>query len=117
MADMEPIGKTTSKNASVVDYILISENLARYVETFDILEFDCIISDIHCPVNAVFNLELEKEDDLSNNTNHTRSEHVIENKWKSDSAASFQSSVSDDCIELILHTMDRAEAGEIIQQM
>ena len=31
-------------------------------------------------------------------------------KWKSDSAASFQSNVSDECIELILHTMDRAEA-------
>ena len=41
---------------------------------------------------------------------HTRSEHVIKYKWKSDSAASFQSNVSDECIELILHTMDRAEA-------
>ena len=38
------IGKTTCKNASVVDYILISENLSPYVEKFDILEFDCIIS-------------------------------------------------------------------------
>ena len=74
------------------------------------MEFDCIISDIHCPVNAVFNLVLEKEDDLSNNTLHTRSEHVIKYKWKSDSAASFQSNVSDECIELILQTMDRAEA-------
>ena len=74
------------------------------------MEFDCIISDIHCPVNAVFNLVLEKEDDLSNKTLHTRSEHVIKYKWKSDSAVSFQSNVSDECIELILHTMDRAEA-------
>ena len=104
------IGKTTCKNASVVDYILISENLAPYVEKFDILEFDYIISDIHCPVNAVFNLVLEKEDDLSNKTFHTRSEHVIKYKWKSDPAASFQSNVPDECIELILHTMDRAEA-------
>ena len=76
----------------------------------DILEFDCIISDIHCPVNTVFNLVLEKEDDLSNKTLHTRSEHVIKYKWKSDYAASFQSNVSEECIELILHTMDRAEA-------
>ena len=88
------IGKTTCKNASVVDYILIS---APYVDKFDILEFDCIISDIHCPVNAVFILVglLEKEDDLSNKTLHTRSEHVIKYMWKSDSAASFQSNVSD----------------------
>ena len=69
--------KGIGKNTSVVDYNLISENLAPYVEKFDILEFDCIISDIHCPVNAVFNLVLEKEYDLSNKTLHTRSEHVI----------------------------------------
>ena len=61
-------------------------------------------------VNAVFNSVLEKEDDLSSKTLQTRSEHVIKYKWKSDSAASFQSNVSNECIELIFHTMDRAEA-------
>ena len=61
-------------------------------------------------VNAVFNSVLEKEDDLSSKTLQTRSAHVIKYKWKSDSAASFQSNVSNECIELIFHTMDRAEA-------
>ena len=49
------IGKTTCENASGADNILIFENLSPYVATFDILEFDYFISDIHCPVNAVFN--------------------------------------------------------------
>ena len=34
------IGKPTCKNSSTVDYIIISENLSKIINDFDILEFD-----------------------------------------------------------------------------
>ena len=52
-ADNE-IGKPTCKNSSTVDYIIISEKLSAIISDFDILDFDGILSDIHCPIYAAF---------------------------------------------------------------
>ena len=51
------IGKKTCKDSSTVDYIIISTNLAEYVSDFDVLDFDPILSDIHCLVYAAFTIE------------------------------------------------------------
>ena len=51
-ADNE-IGKPTCKNWSIVNYIIISEKLA-IISDFNILDFDGTLSDIHCPISAVF---------------------------------------------------------------
>ena len=51
------IGKKTCKDSSTVDYIIISNNLAEYVSDFYALDFDPILSDIHCPVSSAIKIE------------------------------------------------------------
>ena len=41
------IGATTCKNATVVDYCIMSPELFSYVSNFEILPFDSLCSDVH----------------------------------------------------------------------
>ena len=53
-----------------VDYIIISTNLAEYVSDFDVLVFDPILSDIHCPVYAAFSIETINKQNAINDRDH-----------------------------------------------
>ena len=45
------IGKVTSKECSVVDYVIASSLVLPYFRKFEILDFDPIYSDVHCGVS------------------------------------------------------------------
>ena len=47
-------GNLTCKNASVVDYVLLSHCLFQYVKDFCVLEYNELYSDVHSPINIVF---------------------------------------------------------------
>ena len=49
----------TCKNASVVDYVVVSEDLFDVVSDFCVLDFDPLLSDIHCPVVVVLNSQVK----------------------------------------------------------
>ena len=42
------LGKTTCKNASVVDYLLVSSNMFDNIASFHIEDFNTLFSDVHC---------------------------------------------------------------------
>ena len=42
--------RQTCKNSSVIDYVIMSAELFPCVHSFEELEFDPLLSDIHCPV-------------------------------------------------------------------
>ena len=44
------VGHFTCKDASAIDYIIVSPNLTRSLVDFQVLEFESILSDVHCPV-------------------------------------------------------------------
>ena len=41
------IGKTTCKNVSLVDYLLLTPNLFDVISDFDIIDFNPMFSDVH----------------------------------------------------------------------
>ena len=47
-------GKLTCKNASVVDYVLLSHSLFDHAIDFTVLDFNELFSDVHAPINIVF---------------------------------------------------------------
>ena len=49
------IGNITCKNASVVDYVILSHCLFQHVSDFFILDFNGMYSDVHSAINIVFN--------------------------------------------------------------
>ena len=50
------IGKTTCKNVSLVDYLLLTPNLFDVISDFDIIEFNPMFADVHNRIH--FNLSL-----------------------------------------------------------
>ena len=44
------LGKFTCKNASVVDYVICTDELFNRIADFYVDEFDPLLSDIHCPI-------------------------------------------------------------------
>ena len=44
------VDKNVGKDASVVDYIISSPSLIRSLIDFQVLDFDSILSDVHCPL-------------------------------------------------------------------
>ena len=50
------VGDKTCKNSSTADYIIITPSYIESIFDFEILEFDPLISDVHCPVYADFKI-------------------------------------------------------------
>ena len=46
----KPIGNTTCKDKSVIDYCIASTTCLPYIENFEILDFSALLSDVHCPI-------------------------------------------------------------------
>jgi hypothetical protein len=59
-------GKLTSKNASVVVYVICSTDFLKFVQAFSVLDFSTLFSDIHTPLSLTINNYVEMSSD--NNT-------------------------------------------------
>ena len=60
-------GHLTCKDASVVDYFIASSSLTQSIIDFQVLDYDNILSDVHCP------LVLHVDGFSENNVGHRRS--------------------------------------------
>ena len=80
------IGKATCKNASVVDYAIVSHSLFPLVREFCVLEYNELFSDIHCPVSIQFtklNQFDVKESNDSSEDKTKKSTFINWNKYRS----------------------------------
>ena len=78
------VGKTTSKESSIVDYFLASSDLFPLICEFEVLDFDPLISDIHCRLHASIRIK----DDLHNKGHQTNT--VIKPiRWNADKKQQF----------------------------
>ena len=50
------VGRTTCKNVSVVDYAIVSKDLFHCIHDFAVMDFNEILSDVHCPIVIHFQL-------------------------------------------------------------
>ena len=70
------IGRQTCKHSSVIDYVIMSAELFPCIHSFEVLEFDPLLSDIHCPVAFTINMQLQgnvtlpHEDNLTTDDNN-----------------------------------------------
>ena len=59
------IGKITSvKGKSVVDYVVCSPDVMSNIVKFEILEFNPMLSDVHCAINCVLKVISKNESNV-----------------------------------------------------
>jgi hypothetical protein len=99
------IGKCTCKDASVVDYVLISGNCFDWVSKFEILDFEKMFSDAHCALTFSVKCknwgtcEKFSEQEINLEPANPSSETLFsKQRWKQDSTTSFSHNLCDDKI-------------------
>jgi hypothetical protein len=101
------IGKLTCKNASVVDYAIVSQELLYTVEDFAVLDFDDLLSDVHCPIAIKFSVNTwqplsDENTDIDNVPNFSN----INVKWNKDEKDTFVEHLDDNSIDDLQHNLD-----------
>ena len=62
----EERGKFTTTRSSVVDYFICNADFFKFVRHFDVLDFNCLYSDIHMPLTCHLNCITCGENELEN---------------------------------------------------
>lgn len=88
LCDDKNIGKTTCKNVSIVDYLLLSSDLFTFVNDFCVLDYDPMFSDVHNRIHFTFSFQVEKQ---VNPQNDNINSFV---KWKVEKTDQFQRAIS-----------------------
>ncbi|VDI68072.1 Hypothetical predicted protein [Mytilus galloprovincialis] len=86
----DTIGKTTCKNVSLIDYLIISPDLFNYITNFNVLDFDPMISDVHNRIHFTLSFQTLKQVNPKNinDLDHTKI------KWNPVHANQFQQVLS-----------------------
>lgn len=120
------VGKLTCKDASVVDYVLLSYSLLKQVATFEILNFNEFYSDIHCAVLVQFTYQNNHDNSVSEMSNvncpitpntdaNTRDKTV---KWDNAKEEQFFKNLNVDSIKDIEFNLDKfiADSGNVTKE-
>ena len=104
------IGKCTCDGRSVVDYVVCSPELFDYCEKFEVLDFDCLLSDKHCPI--IFNLYQSYSATSVGNENvddrtDGLSKNIMSLKWSPEKCSLFRSHIGHCQINAIINTIDK----------
>ncbi|CAC5426235.1 unnamed protein product [Mytilus coruscus] len=70
------VGKTTCKNTSVVDYLLLSSKLFTLVKEIEIQQFDPLLSDVHSAIHITL-----KSQSVSHENNSVTSYQTSKTRW------------------------------------
>ena len=91
----------------------ISTNLAEYMSDFDVLDFDPILSDIHCPVYDAFTIETINKQNAINDKDHflinkPKTKFIL----KSEDAVLYKDKLSGVDCSYIEGKLNEAESGD-----
>ena len=114
------VGSCTSKNASVVDYVLCSPNILKQVVDFSILEASKLFSDVHNPLSL--SLKCLK------NGCYKKSKYFQEEKiknWDDDKKGEFIENIDTEKLDEILfelsymteHEYDNSTVNELVEKL
>ena len=103
------IGQFTCKDASVVDYALVSYNMFDDVLDFNVFEYNEFLSDVHNAINIVFKTDRDMTerqivDDGNNRGVHSAGERV---QWDSTDADRFTTTISQESIHVLDSEVER----------
>lgn len=88
------IGAKTCKNASVVDYLLVSSPIIPLIKSFNILDFNPLYSDVHCCVQVNFHASLTDFTTHSNQTDSIKTTQA--RRWDPAKSNQFSESIRND---------------------
>ena len=94
----EGVGKYTTKNNSVIDYVLAPPDLFVEIKDFEIQDFNPLMSDVHCPI--IFSLLSKTKNNISSITNKA----IKKIKWDVSKNSDFVENIDSGELEN-LHTM------------
>lgn len=110
-------GKTTCKNASVVDYILATPRLLKQISYFDVQPYDPMLSDIHCPVSATFVFTgKDTADQRVLTENESYEKEPRKPKWKTEHKDEFIDLISLEKIDEIKTKIEALKTSPAIQK-
>ena len=115
-------GKLTCNNVSLVDYFICSPSIFPIVSNFEVLDFDPLLSDIHCAVTLTLkhkcsnprNVDLDKDYTTSQDNSYVRRPPNKPN-WKSDLTHQYQQKLNETDISGIMLALNEL-TGDIPPQ-
>ena len=78
--DDKGVGRVTSNQTSLIDYLILSPDLFPFVSKFRVNDFDPLISDVHCRLHVTLSTSIHETAHLHNNT-HVNTTECIPKKW------------------------------------
>ena len=88
------VGKSTTTYRTTIDYFLGSPSVMQLVETFKVLDFDPMLSDVHCGLHTKFIFKcLSKETNVMSDTQVVL-ECVKPGKWNTEKKSEYVSQIN-----------------------
>ena len=111
------ISRQTGKNSSVIDYVIMSPELFPSIHYYEVLEFDPLFSDIHCPVAFTMNMKSQENVILPNEENlvtDDSNEHSTFPTWKPESRLDFINYIQDSNLDQISIDLDILNQSDFV---
>ena len=99
------VGKHTTIHDSIIDYVLATPELFEEIKDFEIMEFNPILSDVHCPI--IFSLLSRSGETKIQN----QSEKRLKIKWDGTKNSDFLTNIDDSKIENLNNLLDDFSAS------
>jgi len=109
----------TSNGTSVVDYIITSQCMLSEIVDFDVLEFDDLLSDVHCPVFVKLKLcnKVMRTTDEEKNTDTASAKRFLRPRWKADYRTPFIQAIDTDKVrECEARLTDMLQSGNFVSE-
>ena len=97
-------GNVTCKGASAVDYFVCTSNIFKYVLSLNVLDFSPLLSDVHSPIEVLFNFHAP--DDVSTALSNN---HVNPTLWDDEKSELFVQNINNADVNDILRTVSVLE--------
>ncbi|VDI39621.1 Hypothetical predicted protein [Mytilus galloprovincialis] len=105
--------KPTSRNNSVIDYIVCTSHFLQFVSNFEIGEFSKLFSDVHSPLS----LHIDCQSLIKNNEieNHSVQQNMI-GKWKMEKINEYRKNIDTDKVDCVISKLNTYNDKENISK-
>ena len=109
------IGKNTCKDASLVDYLILSPNIFDFVSEFEILDFNPMLSDVHNQMHISLSFSHKNICNTHHKVNNNKDNTYV--RWNTNKAEEFNQVLGDDNILIeIEHTLDNLDIASVTHE-
>ncbi|CAG2247790.1 unnamed protein product [Mytilus edulis] len=108
-------GNFTCRNVSVVDYVITSVHLLRFVCNFFLHDFSELFSDVHSPITVSFKSTYQEHSDSENISQNTNEKDEKIKKWNWDLQNDFKNILSQERKDMIFESLNQISSDNIDQ--